>query len=440
MSNNSKIEWTDATWTPLRARVRQNAAEIARDKGYGSLVQIAKEMAGRVGPHCERVSPGCSNCYSESNNSRCLPANGTGLPFDRRSRDLSEPFVDEEILAQPLCWKKPRKVFVCSQTDLFGEWWTDGQIDRVFAVMALCPQHTFIVLTKRPERMREYFAGHEDDPEDLPLRWGMAAGEMLDGDWIWKEGKHLRSRIERFITYAHGFEDMDETPVSDEHEVRVPLPNVWLGVSVEDQEQADKRIPVLLDTPAAVRFVSAEPLLGPVDLSKFLDFNPGPKRPTSSLALNTHGQTGTGLEPGALLSSGDGHAGISPQASGQWRREPSEARVDWVIVGGESGPYARPMHPDWARSLRDQCQEADVPFFFKQWGEWQNGSTLDAGKDRIVLNDGRVLKSPYTTDQETRDRWSDYHPCMMAPVGKKKAGRLLHGREWNEFPKEETDV
>lgn len=375
MSNNSKIEWTDATWNPIRAR---------------------RKDTGKTGFHCERISPGCVNCYAERFNGRVLPSCGTGLPYTVPSRDEVEIYLDHETLIQPWRWKKPRKIFLCSTTDLFADFVPDSMINSIFAAMSLCPRHTFIILTKRSKRMREYFADCADRVKMIGIRTD------------------------------------DSDPVLP---LPLPLSNVWIGVSVEDQQRADERIPDLLATPSAVRFVSAEPLLGPVDLSKFLDFNPGPKRPTSSLALNTHGQTGTGLEPGALLSSGDGHAGISPRASGQWRREPSEARVDWVIVGGESGPYARPMHPDWARSLRDQCQEADVPFFFKQWGEWQNGSTLDASKDRIVLNDGRVLKSPYTTDQETRDRWSDYHPCMMAPVGKKKAGRLLHGREWNEFPR-----
>src|SRR6185312_11804724 len=118
----TSIQWTDRTWSPLRVRVKSDAAQIARDKNYGSLIQIAEKMAGHVGPHCERVSHGCDNCYSDTNNGRCLPANGTGLPFDRRSRDLVEPFVDEKILLQPLKWRKPQRIFVENQSDLFGEW------------------------------------------------------------------------------------------------------------------------------------------------------------------------------------------------------------------------------------------------------------------------------------------------------------------------------
>ena len=118
MSAKTGIEWTDATWSPLRARVKPDAAEIARAKGYRSLVQIAEKMVGRAGPHCEHKSDGCNHCYSGTNNGRCLPSNGTGLPFDRRSRDLIETFVDENILLQPLKWAAPRKIFVENQSDL----------------------------------------------------------------------------------------------------------------------------------------------------------------------------------------------------------------------------------------------------------------------------------------------------------------------------------
>ena len=122
MAAKSTIEWTDASWTPIRARVKQDAAAIAEAKGYTSLVQIAEKMAGHVGPHCERISPGCENCYSCTNNARGLTHNGTRLPFDRRARDLVDIVLDDHILTQPLSWRKPRKIFVCSQTDLWGSW------------------------------------------------------------------------------------------------------------------------------------------------------------------------------------------------------------------------------------------------------------------------------------------------------------------------------
>ena len=175
MSKKTGIEWTDSTWSPIRVRVKPDAVQIARLNGYSSLIDVAEKMRGRVGQHCEHVSPGCENCYAETNNHRCLPGNGTGLPYDRRSRDLVGAFVDERILLEPLKWppswdcrtdrhcnklefQRPRRIFVENQSDLFGEWVTGEMIDQVFAVMALCPQHVFQVLTKRPERMLAYFA------------------------------------------------------------------------------------------------------------------------------------------------------------------------------------------------------------------------------------------------------------------------------------------
>ena len=280
MGAKTEIAWTDSTWTPIRARVKEGP------------------LAGHVGPHCERVSQGCVNCYSETNNGRCLPANGTGLPFNRQSRDKVDIFVDEKILTHPLHWKAARRIFVCSQTDLFGEWVTDEMIDRVFAVMALCPQHTFQCLTKRPERMRKHVGA-----------MGTRCNSSFD-DYDASRRVGARHCAESY-------------PM---HKKRWPLPNVWLGVSCEDQKTADERIPLLLQTPAAVRFVSLEPLLGPVDL------------PPDWLAFER---------------CGGGHITRS-------------TKLDWVILGGESGPGARPMHLDWVRSVRDQCQSAGVAFFFKQ--------------------------------------------------------------------------
>lgn len=288
MADKTKIQWSDATWSPLRVRVRADAAEIATAKGYMSLIQIAEKMAGHVGQHCEHVSPGCVNCYSGTHQRRCLSSGGTGLPFDRRSRDLVEPFVDEKTLAQPLRWKRPRKIFVANQTDLFGEWYTDEMIDRVFAVMAMTPRHTYQVLTKRPERMRAYFAKHAGCSRMVEAI-DIGTGNVRSGSWI------------------------------------DPLENVWLGASCENQETADERIPLLLQTPAAVRFVSYEPALGPVSLGMY---------------LSRRGLFGKDPLPG----------------------------LTWVIVGGESGPGARPFHLQWARYVIEQCAAAGVACFVKQAG------------------------------------------------------------------------
>jgi protein gp37 len=314
MADHSAIEWTDATWTPIRAR---------------------NHKTGKVGWHCEHATTGCENCYAEGINKRL----GTGLPFKPGHRADIEIFLDEAMLTQPLRWKKPRRVFVCSMTDLFASFVTDEMIDRVFAVMALCPQHTFQVLTKRAERMRTWFAE----------RWQPAPAQHLDlggGDAIdvpAEETGHGRHE-EVYQACEHIFElipamvDTENEALWNERgslkcrDFAWPLPNVWLGVSAERQQEADERIPHLLQTPAAVRFVSLEPLLGPINLDPI--------------------NCGGGILWNALGRTKGGEIGC----------------LDWVIVGGESGRNARPMQIEWAESIRDQCRAVAVACFIKQLG------------------------------------------------------------------------
>lgn len=331
MADKTNIEWTDASWTPIRARRRGD---------------------GKTGWHCEHITTGCEHCYAERLNNRL----GTGLPFKPGHRRDIKIFLDEKMLLAPLRWRKPRVIFVCSMTDLFADFALDEWIDRVFAVMALAPQHTFQVLTKRAKRMREYLTPDRRDA------WSRA-GDPL-GDWA-------PLSPQEYYNQAHIFESVPTLQGRRCISVfsRWPLPNVWLGISAERQQEADERIPHLLATPAAVRFVSAEPLLGPVDLTNYL------------VGHELHGvdlSRDVGSKVGACI-------GWTPP-------------LNWVIAGGESGPRARPMHPDWARSLRDQCADAGVPFFLKQ-----NGEYLMAGD-------------------------------AMLRVGKKAAGRLLDGREHNAMP------
>lgn len=289
MSTSTSIEWTSATWNPIRARTK---------------------LAGKVGWHCEKVSAGCAHCYAETFNGRRLPGGGTGVDYTKRSRSEVETYIDEDVLAQPLRWRKPRKVFVCSMTDLFGEWVSDEQLDRVFAVMALCSHLTFQCLTKRPERMRAYV-------ESLAALDGRARARRLAGP------------------LAAGASDENTGPLP------WPLPNLWPGVSVEDQATADERIPHLLATPAAVRFVSVEPLLDRVDLTW----------------LRTHEGNTNALA---------GWRSDDFESCGVPRRTVN--RIDWVIVGGESGPGARPCDVAWIRSLVEQARAAAVPVFAKQLG------------------------------------------------------------------------
>lgn len=274
MTDKSPIEWTDATWNPI------------------------------VG--CSIVSPGCTNCYAMRQAAR-IEAMAAGARTETHysgttKRVNGKPIwtgklalAPKSILHQPLRWKRPRRIFVNSMGDLFHEDVPNDWIDHVFAVMALSPQHTFQVLTKRSDRMRDY----------------------CNGDWS------LRI-IDRLPGHIAGW-------LSDGRNI---LPNVWLGVSAERQQEADERIPDLLATPAAVRFVSVEPLLRPLNIAEYMH---------DSSCEAPDGDICTCCEP-------------------------REIYLDWVIVGGESGPDARPMHRDWARSIRDQCAAANVAFFFKQWG------------------------------------------------------------------------
>jgi protein gp37 len=379
MGDNSKIEWTEATWNPV---------------------------AG-----CAVVSPGCTNCYAMKMAAR-LEAMGQPLYRGLTKPSKAGPVwrgtvrANPDALLAPLKRKKPTTYFVNSMSDLFYELFDDELIDRVFAVMALCPQHTFQVLTKRADRMRTYFNGPYPDGNGVCARiaehtWALAPDrKQLPVPPVFVEvpvGPRLPSGEPEF-----GWRRMM-------HPKAWPLPNVWLGVSAEDQRRADERIPHLLQTPAAVRFVSAEPLLGPIDL-------------TSVVYRRVYGS--------ALVDSLRGksrtHHG-DPLNTG-------EPTLDWVIVGGESGPNARPMHPDWARTLRDQCAAAGVPFFFKQWGAWASvhdvrGANLDA------FNAGRGDFGEW----HGSDGFVPQCVCgsghgTMSRVGKKAAGRLLDGIEHNAMP------
>ncbi len=297
----TKIEWTDETWNPVTG--------------------------------CSKVSQGCKNCYALREWPR-LAANPKATAYF--GREFTDVTVHPDRLGVPLRWTKPRKVFVNSMSDLFHEDVPFDFIDRVFAVMALSPQHVFQILTKRPQRMRDYMTFDDHG------RWG-----FIDG------------RARQIYTQQHG------RPFPPGKILLGPLPHVWLGVSVEDQAMADERIPLLLQTPAAARWISAEPLLGEIDL------------------------TALRLSGGHFDALRGGDVGRSSVVE-TW------PALSWVVCGGESGPNARPMHPEWTRSLRDQCAEARVPFLFKQWGEY------DADRVR---------------------------------VGKKAAGRLLDGVQHDSYPR-----
>lgn len=285
MSGISGIEWTDKTWNPTTG--------------------------------CARVSEGCRNCYAFQLHDQRHAAHMAGKKLPAQyAKPFKELQLFEDRLNDPLSWKKPCRVFVNSMSDLFHKDIPDGFIDRVFAVMALAGRHTFQVLTKRPERMAEYVAR---------LGKGIAPLEAAARSLGWT----LQ------IEHPDTGRKLGLVPW--------PIPNVWLGTSVENQAEADERIPHLLRTPAAVRFLSCEPLLGPVDLSK--------------IDLRRIGKVPNQLSK--VL--GDW---VAPLA-GAFTDSP---RVNWVIVGGESGPGSRPCDVAWVRSLVGQCKAAGVACFVKQLG------------------------------------------------------------------------
>lgn len=387
MGDKTSIEWTDATWNPTRG--------------------------------CRRKSPGCLNCYAEVIAARF---SGEGLAYEGLAEMTpSGPrwtgkarFVGEH-LADPLRWQRPRRIFVDSTSDLFFEAFTNEQIAAVFGVMAAARQHTFQVLTKRPERAVEWF------------KWAERADIA----------KHAIEALRGYVETGCGSAfDPDAWP----------LPNVWLGVSVEDQRRADERIPLLLQAPGAVRFLSMEPLLGQVDLSEWM----APMSTCGSCNAVHAGEpdvcpscgrddliTTWGAQEHEDLLSGARYA-PSPEElrAGVWSDGIlTRPQIDWVICGGESGHGARPMHPAWARSLRDQCAEAGVPFLFKQWGEWAPVLT----KEEAESNERRGLAERMTG----RTRWLNtagghgYHGddvTLVRRVGKKAAGRELDGRTHDAFP------
>ena len=302
-ADHSRIAWCDATWNPVSG--------------------------------CSKVSSGCAHCYAEAISHR----------FGWTTQPWAAPHAADNVrchadrLDEPRHWRRPRRVFGNSMSDLFHDQVPDSFLDQVFAVMALTPRHTFQILTKRPQRMRDYLM----DPQTV-VRMAYAI-DRLDNP----SGRDTLA------------------PVGQEAQ-SWPLPNVWLGVSVEDQRRANERIPLLLQTPAALRFVSCEPLLDALDLTEI--------NGESALDPICWGDCACdsvyGYDPGCVRHGGAGHL---------------TRHIDWVIVGAESGSKARPMEDDWVRSLRDQCIEANVSFFFKQRVD-------TAGhKDQQPVLDGHIWKN-----------------------------------------------
>jgi protein gp37 len=373
------IEWTDATWNPIEG--------------------------------CSRVSEGCRNCYAERIAARF---SGPGQPWEglarmtrRRAQWTGQIRFVEKRLHAPSRWKKPQRIFVNSMSDLFHESISDGMIARIWTEMALNGRHTFQILTKRPKRMLDWVT-----------RWTDLEGEPFEPQLVRGPEEtrkaHPSGRGQLFAAMLEAMGDPPPGcayPTFDWMEGQRWWPrtfhNIWLGVSIEDQRTADERIPQLLCTPAAVRFISYEPALGSVNLRHYLS------------PVYQVGRGDTVLVEGRLPG------------------------LDWVIAGGESGPKGRPSHPDWFLSIRDQCTAAGVPFFFKQWGEWAEqdadkplqeiGSDIPDYESKSSTCDGFISRQgDFVTTMKHADPDTRYRG--MVRIGKKRAGRLLDGREWNEFP------
>jgi protein gp37 len=333
----SKIEWCDITVNPFRG--------------------------------CTKVSPACDNCYAlpithrqyynerlpddvREASLKAVQVRGNGPEWSGKVTPVPSQFKKIYALIKD---KKPKRVFVGSLTDLFHANVDINQVNSLIGCMGAAPQHIFMLLTKRPENALQYC--------------------RMFGLMPWPPAMQMAEGVEPRLC---------STPSGE-----VWPPNVWLGVTAENQAMADERIPILLQIPAAVRFVSVEPMLGPVDLAHLQPDDP----PVEIDALaGTHGV----LRP----HGGENH------------------RLDWVICGGESGPRARPMHPDWARSLRDQCIGAGVPFFFKQWGEW---GPIECAPDNLA-----------PIYQHKKDGVAQNG--LVYRIGKKAAGRELDGKTWDQRP------
>jgi protein gp37 len=369
--NKTKIEWTESTWPVVTG--------------------------------CSKCSEGCRLCYG----ARLAATRLKHLPqYAGLAQKEGDNFnwtgkvkMNIDVLGEPLRWAKPRKAFVAHTGDLFHEKVSDAFLDKVFGTIIMtCEKHIFQILTKRVERARDYLLNADRS------KWIYNALNRVcfnDPDWV----------------EAQLVEALDKNP----------MPRIWMGTSCENQEQADKRIPILLQIPAAVRFVSVEPMLSTVDLSKWLGYR-----------CPECGEYG-----GLKVPHSDW------KELGRWRFDgynwqhhhgypvghiPCEHGIDWVICGGESGTNARPMHPDWVRSLRDQCKASGTPFLFKQWGEWA------PRPDHLDWNE-----SPWSYV-----RYGEWHAtggfvesCMcddgsgtVYRVGKKAAGRLLDGVMHDEYPME----
>lgn len=373
MNAGTQISWTDETWNPT------------------------------VG--CTRVSAGCRHCYAfdlhDLRHQAFLAGKLQGVA--QYARPFREVQLKPERLSLPLGWRRPRRIFVDSVSDLLHPDVPDTFVDQVFAVMFVAAErgHTFQLLTKRVERLRTYLLDDRRRRRVADALTGPLRGRVKDEDGWWDR-----------IASGPG-------PLSS--------PRIWLGTSVEDQRAAATRVPALLHLPAGLRFLSLEPLLGPVNLQPWLHYDHGPEE--ADLAAS-------GMPGGEELCQGRAGLGKRPDSECHAVRR---SGIGWMIVGGESGPHARPMHPEWARDLRDQAATAHIPFHFKQWGLYAPRAELEAAQGRGELRlprrrlqtlfqhvSGVASLPPVQHDSLTE--------LLRQPRGRAWPLRTLDGRVHDAFP------
>lgn len=406
---------------------------------------------------CREISPACRQCYAAKLAHRGMSPQHKGLTVVRKDGPHWNGEINRvpHLLAQPLKWREPRGVFVGSMTDLFYKVDTDEDcefIAAIFGIMVACPQHTFMLLTKRPENAAKWFAWLdrqcEQDCVDQVEFCVLAAMNALLDAGLDAEAEQLFDRYgwAKDGDYWGGFEAMEheDSPGIERRKRRAqrategwdaeawPAKNICFGVTAEDQQRANERIPILLGLPAAVHYASYEPACGDIDWRSI------PVPPSMSVKRD-------------FETTYNALAGAECRRDGEVvARGP---RLDWIIGGGESGPGARPAHPEWFRSTRDQCVEANVAFFFKQWGEhgpscvnsidgtavfrsfpdhatWVSKASTWLSKKGDVCVDmaGKVLKNG--GDFAT----AVYPVSVSRRLGKSIAGRDLDGRTWDQFP------
>lgn len=395
MGDNTKISWADASWSIVTG--------------------------------CTRISSGCDHCYIE----RTPPFRMAHRKFDGDGiGSTTGVLLHPERFQIPMRWRRPRRIFVCSLADVFHDDVPDGFLVQLWETMAQCPQHIFQILTKRPARMRSFLKRWHDTTGD-----NLAGGEGLLSPMP-RGPAAVRQTYSspRALLFADMLDYMGEPPEGAAYPLYdwmegprfYPgvLPNVWIGTTAENQKTADLRIPILLDTPAAVRWISAEPLLSAIDLLGDTE-NPGP----------------------AIIRTGV-HTPGGPWGPDEHDHD-DQVGIDWVIVGGESGPGARPMHPYWAEKLHQQCETAGIAWHFKQWGEWSPLAPYDKHR-RFDFRNGITMTDDGNTygpgdltypdglryGEAMRADYPHHHPTSMYKVGKKVAGRELYhdGRTFDGYP------